>query len=627
MQDRLRRQDRKEKNLKVYPAAVGDPAYLVNFFLFLYQYWSAGYVNLVYFSRGYFGFAFDLFGIFSVISRKILGLKVIQFLFFIVLLVLLTPLLGSYMSFVFQKQNFGYFEKGIYRLCSIQPEKEMTAIEYGKSLFFFNGLGFLTLFFLLLFQHLLPLNPQHFPGVQPDLAFNTAMSFVTNTNWQAYSGETTLSYLSQALGLTVQNFLSASTGMGAMLALIRGITRKTTDTVGNFWVDLVRAVVYIFLPLSILLSLILVYEGSVQTFSPYVEVITLENQKQKIPLGPVASQIAIKQLGTNGGGFFGANSAHPFENPSGLTDFFETLAILLVPAALTYTFGKMIKNIKHGWALFIVMFSLWGIGLGIAFVSEGYHNPLFDVLPVLEGKETRIGNSGSLLWTVSTTATANGSNNSMISSLSPLAGGVAMFNIMLGEIIFGGVGVGLCSMIMFILLTIFLSGLMVGRTPEYLGKKIEKEEMRWVMIAILMPSSLILIGAGISSVLPVALSSLGNQGPHGLSEILYAFSSSAGNNGSAFAGLSANTLYFNLFLGFIMMICRVSIIVPSLAIAHLLGKKKITPASSGTFSTNTPLFLMLLFSVILIVGALTFFPALSLGPIVEHFLMIEGRLF
>lgn len=556
-----------------------------------------------------------------------------QLLFFIGLFVCLTPILGTYMANVFTGnatfacRMLGWLEALCYRIGGTDPKKEMSWIEYGKALLIFNFLGFITLFFLQLLQGYLPLNPQNLGAVSWQLAYNTAMSFTTNTNWQAYGGETTLSYLTQMLGLTSHNFLSAATGMAALLTLTRGLIGKTVNTIGNFWVDLVRMVVYILLPFSIIMATLLVGEGVIQTFSPYVEVTTLENAKQTIPLGPVASQIAIKQLGTNGGGFFNANSAHPFENPTAFSNLLEMLALILIPAASVYTYGIMIGSKKHAWLLFSAMFVLWAAAIFISFGSEHLHNPVIDVYPVLEGKETRFGTTNSLLWSVSTTATANGSVNAMLSSLSPLAGGIAMFNIMLGELIFGGVGVGLCSMIMLTLLTLFLSGLMVGRTPEYLGKKIEKREMQWVVMAVLMPGALILIGAGVSSVLPDALSSLSSQGPHGLSEILYAFSSAAGNNGSAFAGLNANTNYYNLTLGTVMLFARISIILPSLAIAGLLAKKKVTPPSIGTFSTDSFLFVVLLISVILIVGALTFFPALSLGPIVEQLLMLEGESF
>jgi len=562
-----------------------------------------------------------------------MSFELIQSIFFAGLFILLTPILGTYIANVFTGKTtlatsiLGWLENLCYRVGGTDPKEEMSWIQYGKALLLFNFLGFITLFFLQLIQGYLPLNPQNFGAVSWPLAFNTAMSFTTNTNWQSYSGETTLSYLTQMLGLTSHNFLSAATGMAALLVLTRGFIRKSAATIGNFWVDIVRMVVYLLLPLSIIMSIFLVGEGVIQTFSPYKEVTTLEDAPQTIPLGPVASQIAIKQLGTNGGGFFNANSAHPFENPTAFSNLLEMLALILIPAATVYAYGKMIGSTKHGWLLYSVMLFLWVGGILISFYSEHIHNPVMEAYPLLEGQETRLGMTNSLLWSVSTTATANGSVSAMMSSLSPLAGGVAMFNIMLGELVFGGVGVGLCSIIMLTLLTVFLSGLMVGRTPEYLGKKIEKREMQWVMLAVLMPGALILIGAGISCFLPEALSSLGNQGPHGLTEIIYAFTSSAGNNGSAFAGLNANTNYYNLALGTVMMIARISIILPSLAIAGLLARKKSTPPSSGTFSTDSILFVILLISIILIVGALTFFPALSLGPIVEHLLMLEGRAF
>jgi K+-transporting ATPase ATPase A chain len=556
-----------------------------------------------------------------------------QLIVFTALFVGLTPILGTYMENIFTgKRTFmhpilGWLEKLSYRVGGIHEKEEMGWTTYAKSILLFSLLGFMALFGLHLAQGFLPLNPQHFPSTSWDLAFNTTSSFVTNTNWQSYSGETTLSYLTQMLGLTVQNFLSAATGMVVLLALIRGIIRKNTEMIGNFWVDLVRSIVYLFLPLSIILAVLLVGEGVVQTFSPYVEVTTLEKGTQTIPLGPVASQIAIKQLGTNGGGFFNANSAHPFENPTGFTNLLEILAIVLIPAATVYMYGLMIESKTHGWLLFLTMFAFWAGGITLSLYSEHLNNPVLEAYPVLEGKETRFGITNSLLWSVTTTSTANGSVNVMLDSLSPLAGGVSMFNIMVGELIFGGIGVGLCSMIMFVLLTVFLCGLMVGRTPEYLGKKIERREMQWVVLAILMPVSLVLIGAGISCILPIALSSLGNQGPHGLSEILYAFVSAAGNNGSAFAGLNANTPYYNMVLGTIMLIARTAIITASLAIAGLLARKKITPFSLGTFSTNSLLFFSLLIGVIVIEGALTFFPALSLGPFVEHLLMLKGKAF
>lgn len=557
----------------------------------------------------------------------------LQFVLFSLFLVTLTPILGKYMADVFMgKRPFvypllGWLERLFYRTCSIHPSIEMTWKEYLKAWLGFNVLGLIVIFFIQIFQGYLPLNPQNFSGVPLDLAINTSISFVSNTNWQAYAGETTLSYFTQMLGLTVQNFLSASAGIAVLIAFSKGIARKTSDTIGNFWVDLIRGIVYILLPLSFLMAILLMTQGVIQTLDPYVEATTLENQTQVIPLGPVASQVAIKQLGTNGGGFFNTNSAHPFENPTVISNFIEMLAISLIPAALVYTYGFMIGSKKHGWSLFFVMFLLWFVGLMVSYYSEHVSNPVIGVSPILEGKETRLGILNGILWSVSTTATANGSVNSMFTSLSPLSGGVAIFNIMLEELVFGGIGVGLCRMIMFTLLTVFLSGLMVGRTPEYFGKKIEKSEIKWIIVSVLTPGALILLGAGISSTLPIALSSLNSTGPHGLTELLYAFSSAAENNGSSFAGLNANTPYYNLILSILMTIGRLSIVIPSLAIAGLLAKRNITPPSAGTLSTETLLFIVLLISVILIIGALTFFPALSLGPIIEHLLMKEGRSF
>lgn len=557
----------------------------------------------------------------------------LELVVFILLLLVTFPFLGRYMYVVFQEENqksyflLGWLEKAIYRICQVDPQQEMDWKDYARSMLYFNLFGLIFLFLLQLIQGWLPLNPQNFSGVEPALAFNTAVSFVTNTNWQAYGGENTLSYFTQMLGMTVQNFVSAATGNAALLALIRGIRRHSSDTIGNFWRDLTRTVLYVFLPFCFIFTLFLVSQGVVQTLSPYVQVTTLENETQIIPLGPAASQIAIKQLGTNGGGFFNANSSHPFENPTPLSNFFEIFAILWIPAAATYMYGLMVKSRKEGVVLFLVMFVFWLGGLAVSLYSESLNNPVMAVQPVLEGKETRFGISNSILWAVTTTGTSNGSVNNMHDSLSPLAGGVAMLNIMLGEVIFGGVGVGMCGMLMFVLLTVFLSGLMVGRTPEYLNKKIEKKEMQWVMLAILTPCALILLGSGIASILPDALESLGNAGPHGLSEILYAFSSAAGNNGSAFAGLNANTYFYNLSLAIVMLLARLTILVPSLAIAGNLAAKRAVAPSIGTFATNTPLFGILLLSVIVIVAALTFFPALSLGPIIEQLLMLRGDSF
>lgn len=552
---------------------------------------------------------------------------------FILLLLIAVPPLGRYMAEIFKDHPnrsiplLGHLENLTYRICHINPNQEMSWRDYTKSMLYFNAIGFGFLFLLQLFQGWLPLNPQGFSGVEPALAFNTAASFTTNTNWQAYGGENTLSYFTQMIGLTVQNFVSAATGNAVLLALIRGIHRKSAQTIGNFWVDLTRTTVYLLIPFSLLFAIVLVGQGVIQNLNPYVIANTLSGDVQTIPMGPVASQIAIKQLGTNGGGFFNANSAHPFENPTPLSNFLETFAILCIPAAATYMYGLLIKSRKDGWIIFSVMFVLWLCGLGIAMASEFATNEVLDVNPVLEGKETRFGPINSILWAVSTTGTSNGSVDSMHSSLSPLAGGIALFNMMIGEVIFGGIGVGLCGMLMFIILTVFLAGLMVGRTPEYLGKKIEKTEMQWVMLAILSPCALILLGSSVASVLSDALESLANAGPHGLSEILYAFSSAAGNNGSAFAGLNANTYFYNITLGIVMILARLAILVSSLAVAGLLAQKQTMAPSLGTFPTNKPLFGILLLSVILIVAALTFFPALSLGPIVEQILMLRGQAF
>lgn len=553
----------------------------------------------------------------------------LQILIYCLILIGLTPPLGIFLATVFAgKRTFlspllSWLEEFIYKFSGINKAEEMDWKAYAKALIYFNLLGFVFLLILQLGQKYLPFNPAHLANVSWDCAFNTAASFVTNTNWQAYAGETTMSYLTQMLGLTVQNFLSAATGIAVFLALTRGLISKTRSSLGNFWVDITRSLVYVLLPLSIILAIVLNAQGVVQTLSPYKEVTTLQGVKQTIPLGPAASQIAIKQLGTNGGGFFNANSAHPFENPTPLANFLELLAILLIPAALVYSYGVMIGNKKHGWLLFCVMFAVFAIGLGVSLWSE-YSRP---IAGIHEGMETRLGITNSVLWAVATTCASNGSVNAMHSSLTPLAGGVALFNIMLGEIIFGGVGSGLYGMLHMVLLTVFLAGLMVGRTPEYLGKKIERKEMQMVLLSILLPSAAILLGAGVACVYPGALSSLSSKGPHGLSEILYAFSSTSQNNGSAFAGLNANTVFYNVVLALCMIIGRFGVIIPALVIAGSLAVKRIAPASSGTFTTDNLLFAGLLVGVILIVGVLTFFPALSLGPLIEHLLLLQGRVF
>ena len=556
------------------------------------------------------------------------GYDAIQVALYLLALIILTPVLGRYMAKVFSDESHVLksllkpLEKYIYKLISCDG-KEMDWKRYAFSLLVFNFMGFLFLFFLQLCQFYLPLNPQKLPPPSWLLAFNTSVSFVTNTNWQSYSGETTLSYLVQMAGLTVQNFLSAATGIAVFLAVIRGLIRKTTSFIGNFWIDTTKTILYVLLPLSILLAIILTGQGVVQSFHPYIKATTLTGTEQVIPLGPVSSQIAIKQLGTNGGGFFNTNSAHPFENPTPFSNFVEMLAILLIPSALTFTYGRLIGSNRQGWTIFLVMLTLLIIGLAASFYSEYKFSTIHGLSFNMEGKETRFGPGNSVLWSVLTTAASNGSVNGMIDSLTPLSGLVAMFNIMLGEVIFGGVGSGIYGMIMFIILTVFIAGLMVGRSPEFLGKKIEAFEVKMAILAILAPSLVILVFSAVSCLTAVGLSGINNPGPHGLSEIIYCFSSAAGNNGSAFAGLNSNTPYYNILTGLGMLIGRFGIIVPVLAIAGNMAGKKITPSSSGTFRTDTWLFGLLLIAVILIVGGLTFFPALSLGPVVEHLLLLK----
>jgi potassium-transporting ATPase potassium-binding subunit len=559
--------------------------------------------------------------------------ELIQVVLYLLAILALTPVLGRYMAKVYLNEPFrirpafSWLENLVYKVCRIDSNTEMNWKTYTVSLLLLNITGFTAIFLLLILQGRLPLNPQHLPGTSWHLALNTAVSFMTNTNWQSYSGESTLGYLVQMLGLTVQNFLSAATGMAVFVALMRGLTRKTTSLPGNFWVDLTRSIVYILLPLSLILAIALAGQGVVQSFSPYVKATTLQGTEQIIPAGPAASQIAIKQLGTNGGGFFGVNSAHPFENPTPFSNFLQMLAILLIPAALTFTYGRFAGSNRKGWTLFIVMFVLFALGLCVSLYSEYHYNPALDISGSMEGKETRFGIANSVLWSVATTDASNGSVNAMHDSLSPLSGLVAMFNIMLGEVIFGGVGAGLYGMVIFVILTVFISGLMVGRTPEFLGKKVEAYEVKMAIIAVLAPSLVILLFSAWACVTPAGLKGLNNAGPHGLSEILYAFSSAGGNNGSAFAGLGTNTAFYNVTMAIGMLIGRFGVIIPVMAIAGNMAGKKITPPSSGTFKTDTWIFGILLISVILIVGGLTFFPALALGPVMDHFLMTSGITF
>ena len=548
------------------------------------------------------------------------------------LIAVFTPILGRYLFGVFEgslkmPKIFSDIERKLFHYCGINPGIGMNWRKYLFSLLVFNFAGIVFLYVIQLVQGWLPLNPQGFGAVNHDLAFNTAVSFVTNTNWQAYAGETSLSYAVQMAGLTVQNFLSAATGIAVILALARGITSRLSDNLGNFWTDVVRSVLYVLLPGSVIISILLLSQGVIQNFSPYLNVTTLQGMPQTIPMGPAASQIAIKMLGTNGGGFFNSNSAHPFENPTPLSNFIEMFCILIIPAALTYTYGLKVGSRKEGWVIFGVMMFLLVAGFSVSLHSELSFNPALNSTVLLEGKEMRFGIVNSVLFSTITTGVSCGAVNAMHSSLSPLAGMVAMINIMLGEIIFGGVGSGLYGMLIFVIITVFIAGLMVGRTPEYLGKKIEALEIKMAVVAILIQSAAILILTAAASVLNPGLSSVLNPGPHGFSEILYAFSSAAGNNGSAFAGLNANTPFYNILTGLVMLVGRYGVIIPVMVIAGNLAGKNISPSGAGTFMTNNFIFAVLLTGVILIVGALTFFPALCLGPIAEHILMKQGILF
>ncbi len=530
-------------------------------------------------------------------------------------------------------------ERVIYRLCGVDPAEDQHWTRYAAGLLLFSAVSMLVTYGALRLQGHLPLNPFHRVAVTDRQAFETAASFTTNTNWQSYSGETVMSYLSQMMQLAFHNFMSAACGVAAAVALARGIARRSAGRIGNFWVDLVRGTLYLFLPASFVLALLFVQQGVIQNFHPYVTATTLEGAKQVLAMGPVASQEAIKQLGTNGGGFFNANAAHPFENPTPWTNFLSMLAIFIVPAGLTYTFGRMVKNQKHGWALWAAMFVLFAAGVTTAYWAEARGNPIHAAAGVdvvasatnpggnMEGKEVRFGIANSALYATVTTDASCGAVNSMHDSFTPLGGMVPLVNIQLGELIFGGVGSGLYGMLVMAILTVFIAGLMVGRTPEYLGKKIQSREVRMAMLYVLIFPAVILLFTAASAVLPAGLKGLNNNGPHGLSEILYAFSSVTGNNGSAFAGLTGSTYYYNTLLGLGTLFGRFAMMVPALALAGFLSERKIVPASAGTFPVTSPLFVALLVGVILIVGALTFFPALSLGPIVEHLLMGAGRLF
>jgi potassium-transporting ATPase potassium-binding subunit len=586
------------------------------------------------------------------------SIGILQILVFFGLILLVTKPVGLFMSRLFQGQRtflhpiLRPVEVLVYKLCGVREDQEQRWTQYTASLLAFSLFAFLFPYALMRLQGLLPLNPQGFGAgqVSPDQSFNTAMSFMTNTNWQWYSGESAMSYLVQMAALAVQNFVSAAAGIAVAIALIRGFARHETDKIGNFWVDLTRGTLYVLVPLSIVAALVLVSQGAIQNFQPYTVAKTVEGATQTIAQGPVASQEAIKQLGTNGGGFFNANSSHSFESPNGFTNLLQIFLIFILGAGLTYTFGHMVKDTRQGWALFWAMAVMFLIGVFVAYPAEQAGNPILAKLGVessatdtqsggnMEGKETRFGIAASALFATVTTDASCGAVNSMHDSYTPLGGLVPLFNMQTDEVIFGGVGAGLYGMLLYAIVGVFIAGLMVGRTPEYIGKKIQQKEVKMALFAILATAFLILVFSGLSVVMPFdkgsywnpagpAIANLNNAGPHGLSEMLYAYTSSSENNGSAFAGITVNTPWYDLTLGLAMLFGRFLFIIPSLAIAGSLASKKVVPTSAGTLPTHGPLFVGLLVSTVIVVGALTFFPALSLGPIVEHFLMHEDRLF
>jgi len=562
-------------------------------------------------------------------------------LFFAVLLALVKPV-GQYMALVFSDEpnrvtRFGGgIERFLYRLAGIRADEDMRWTRYAIAMLVFNVAGLAIVYLLQRTQQWLPLNPQHFAAVAPDSAMNTAISFASNTNWQGYAGESTMSYLTQALGLSVQNFLSAATGIAVLIAVVRGFSRRAAAAVGNFWVDVTRATLYVLLPFSLVLALLLVSQGVVQNLATYVDVTTLQHGTQTLPMGPAASQIAIKMLGTNGGGFFNANSAHPFENPTPFSNFLQMLSIFLIPASLCYTFGRMVGDRRQGWAILATMLLIF-VPLAVGLVAaEQAGNPVLHGLAIdaqasatqaggnMEGKETRFGIAGSGLFAAITTAASCGAVNAMHDSLTPLGGLVPMWLMQLGEVIFGGVGSGLYGMLAFAVVAVFIAGLMVGRTPEYLGKKIEAYEMKMASLAVLLPCALVVIGTAVAVMSPAGVAGVSNPGAHGFSEMLYAVSSASNNNGSAFGGLSANTPFWNVLLGICMFLARFPLAIAMLAMAGSLAAKRHVPASSGTLPTHTPLFVALLACVVIVVGALTFLPALALGPIAEQLMSATG---
>lgn len=573
------------------------------------------------------------------------SVNIIQVVLYVAILVAVARPLGVYMANLYEGRRtfmhpvLGWAERGIYRLSGIDPEREQSWKQYSVALLAFNLVGFLLLYVLLRGQGSLPLNPQELPGLEPSLAFNAAVSFTTNTNWQSYGGETTMSYLSQMVGLTFQNFVSAAVGMAVLAALCRGLARHSAATIGNFWVDLIRSTLYVLLPLSLVLAVFLVSQGVVQTFDSYRTVTTLEGVEQVIAVGPAASQMAIKQLGTNGGGFFNVNSAHPLENPTAWSNWAQLVSILLIPAGMVYMYGRMVGSVRHGWVVFGVMTVLFIAGAVAGGWSEQAGTPALEDRGVqvsagddqpggnMEGKEVRHGIGTSTLWATATTSASNGSVNSMHDSYTPIGGIVPLVNMLTSEVIFGGVGAGMYGMVMYIILAVFIAGLMVGRTPEYLGKKIEAREMKAVMAAVLVFPLLVLAWLGVAAVSDFGTDNLNNVGPHGLSEMLYAFTSGAANNGSAFAGLNANSTFYNLGIGINMLFGRFVFIIAALLIAGTMGAKKRVAPGPGTFPTDGATFGGLLIGTIAIVGLLTFFPVLALGPIVEQLLLNDGITF